>query len=71
MEAVKFVSVWVNWLFVLIPPVTILAVIYYAIGMMFGEDKYEENKSKIITTTKAAVVIWTINGLILLIKTFY
>lgn len=71
MEAIKFVSVWVNWLFVLIPPLTILVVIYYAIGMMFGEDKYEENKSKIITTTKAAVVIWTINGLILLIKTFY
>lgn len=71
MEAVKFLSTWVYWLLFLIPPVCVMAVIYFAIGMMTGEEKFQENKRKIITTLKAAVIIWTIDGFIAIVQTFF
>lgn len=72
MEAVSFLNSWVNWFFILIPIITALVVAYHGLGMITGdEDKYIQSKDKIINTLKAAIVIWAIDGFIVIVQSFY
>jgi uncharacterized membrane protein len=73
LEAVNFLTNWINYLFILIPVGAGAAITYFSVRKSLSTDMEEMGHYdvRIKQTIRGAIVGITLSGLIAIMKTFY
>lgn len=73
MEAIKFMTDWIDWLFVIIPIGAGTAVTYFSVRKSLSTDSEElgHYNKNIKQTIKGAILAITLSGFIEIVKAYY